>query len=187
MPLFTVRQVDGGIEADVERPSDGISDERDFKKMFGELNARGIAGSASHLPADMRRIRAAVNRSTPYSLVVVDEVFLDQAPAARMRKTRELVGRLSDVIQAPVVSADDLLQLVGTSRADTVRMFGLAAAVVAVMVVVFSHQREVLEFFTPASALAKAFAAAALLLIVPLFAAVYGSLTTSVLKRFHLE
>jgi hypothetical protein len=187
VPLFTVRQVDGGIEADVERPSDGISDERDFKKMFGELNARGIAGSASHLPADMRRIRAAVNRSTPYSLVVVDEVFLDQAPAARMRKTRELVGRLSDVIQAPVVSADDLLQLVGTSRADTVRMFGLAAAVVAVMVVVFSHQREVLEFFTPASALAKAFAAAALLVIVPLFAAVYGSLTTSVLKRFHLE
>jgi len=186
-PLFTVGQVDGGIEADVERRSDGISDDRDFKKMFGELNARGIAGSASRLPANMRRIRSAVNRSTPYSLVVVDEVFLDDAPAARIRKTRELVGRLGDVIQAPVVSAADLLQLVSTRPGDTVKVFGLATAVVAFMVVVFGHQREVLEFFAPASPLSKVFAAAALLVIVPLFAAVYGSLTTAILKRFHLE
>jgi len=186
-PLFTVRQVDGGIEADVERPSDRNEDERDFRKMFGELNARGIAGSASRMPADMKRIRAAVNRSTPYSLVVVDEVFLDHAHAARTRMTRELVGRLSDVIRAPVVSADDLHQLVSTSRADTVRMVVLAAVVVGVTVGVFSHQREILEFFSPASALAKAIAAATLLVIVPLFAVVYGSLTTSILKRFHLE
>ncbi len=187
VPLFTARQVDGGIEADVERPSDGISDDRDFKKMFGELNARGIAGSASRLPADMRRIRAAVNRSTPYSLVVVDEVFLDHAHASRTRMTRELVGRLSDVIQAPVVSADDLHQLVNIGRSDTVRMVALAAVVVGIVTIVFSRQREILEFFSPTTTLAKVLAAGVLVIVVPLFAAVYGTLTTSLLKRFHLE
>ncbi len=186
-PLFTARQVDGGIEEDVKVSPDLTAEDGDFRKMFGELNARGIAGSASRLPADMRRIRAAVNRSTPYSLVVVDEVFLDHAHAMQVRKTRELVGRLSDVIRAPVVSADDLRQLVSTSPADTVRMAALAAVAVGILMVVFSHQREVLDFFSPASALAKILAATVLLVVVPLFAAVYGTLTTLVLKRFHLE
>jgi cytidylate kinase len=187
LPLFTTRQVDGGIEEDLKPRPDGTGEDGDFKKMFGELNARGIAGSASRLPADMKRIRAAVNRSTPYSLVVVDEVFLDHAHAARTRMTRELVGRLGDVIKAPVVSADDLHQLVNTSRADTVRMAVLAAVVVGIVTVVFSRQREILEFFSPTTAIAKLLAAAVLMIVVPLFAAVYGTLTTSLLKRFHLE
>jgi len=186
-PLYTTVQVDGGIEADVSEPSDESEEEREIRTMFGELNARGIAGSTSRLSADMRRIRAAVDRSTPYSLVVVDEVFLDQTPPARIRKTRELVGRLGDVIAAPVVSAEDFLQMVHTSRADTAKIAALALTVVAVVAVVFGNQRAVLEFFAPASAVAKALAAAALLLIVPLFAVLYGTLTTTVLKKFHLE
>jgi hypothetical protein len=187
VPLFTARQVDGGIEEDLKPGPDGTGEDRDFKEMFGELNARGIAGSASRLPADMRRIRGGVNRSTTYSLVVVDEVFLDHAHAARTRMTRELVGRLSDVIKAPVVSADDLHLLVNTSRSDTVRMAALAAVVVGIVAVVFSRQREILEFFSPTTAVAKVLAACVLVIVVPLFAVVYGTLTTSLLKRFHLE
>jgi cytidylate kinase len=186
-PLFTARQVDGGIEADVHTTSDGADGDRDLRKMFGVLNARGIAGSASRLPADMRRIRSAVNRSTPYSLVVVDEVFLDQAHATRMRRTRELVGRLGEVIQAPVVTAEDLDQFVHTRPSVYLRTVALAFVVVGATLLVFSHEKEVLEFFSPASATAKVIAAVALLLAVPLFAVIYGTLTTSVLKFFHVE
>jgi hypothetical protein len=187
VPLFSARQVNGGIEEDLKPRPDGTGEDSEFKKMFGELNARGIAGSASRLPADMKRIRAAVNRSTPYSLVVVDEVFLDHAHAARTRMTRELVGRLGDVIQAPVVSADDLRQLVTSSRADTVRIVALAAVVVGIVTAVFNRQHQILAFFSPATAVAKLLAAVVLVIAVPLFAATYGTLTTSLLKRFHLE
>ena len=186
-PLYTSSKVDGGIEADVARASDVSEEDRDLRRMFGELNTRGIAGSASRLPADMRRIRAAVNRSTPYSLVVVDGVFLDQPHATRVRKTRELVGRLGEVIQAPVVSAEDLDQFFHTRSSDYMTMAGLAAAVVAVLLLVFTHQKEVLEFFAPASLGGRVLAAVVLLLVVPIFAVIYGTLTTSVLKRFHVE
>ncbi len=186
-PLFTARQVDGGIEADLQSPPGGAEVDRDLRRMFGELNSRGIAGSASRLPADMKRIRSAVNRSTPYSLVVVDEVFMDQAPATRTRRTRELVGRLGEVIQAPVVSAEDLGQLLQTSRSVYLRMAALALVVVGVMLLVFNYQKEVLEFFAPASAAAKIVASVVLLLVVPVFAVIYGTLTTSVLKLFHVE
>jgi CDP-diglyceride synthetase len=63
----------------------------------------------------------------------------------------------------------------------------LAAVVVGIVTVVFSRQREILEFFSPTTAIAKLLAAAVLMIVVPLFAAVYGTLTTSLLKRFHLE
>ncbi len=186
-PLYTTRKVDGGIEADVERTPSTDENDADLRRMFGELNARGIAGSASRLPDDMRRIRAAVNRSIPYSLVVVDEVFLDHGHAARMRKTRELVSRLGDVIRAPIVSAEDLDQLIRTSPSAYARMIALAAIVVAVFVFVFSHQQQVLEFFSPTTFVGKVIATVVLLIIVPVFATIYGTLTTSVLKLFYVE
>ncbi len=186
-PLFTARKVDGGIEDDTEQSTGLIGEDDDLRGMFGELNARGIAGSASRLPDDMRRIRAAVDRSIPYSLVVVDEVFLDHAPAVRLRKTRELVGRLGEVIRAPVVGAEDLDQMVRVSWSDYARMIAMAAIVVVVFLFVFSHQIEVLEFFSPTTAGAKIAAAIVLLLMVPIFAIVYGTFTTAVLRLFHVE
>lgn len=186
-PLFTARQVDGGIEDDTERSTGLIGEDDDLRGMFGELNVRGIAGSASRLPDDMRRIRAAVDRSIPYSLVVVDEVFLNHGHAARLRKTRELVGRLGEVIRAPVVGAEDLDQMVRTSWSDYARMIGLAAIVVIVFLIVFSYQREVLEFFSPTTAGSKIVAAFVLLLAVPVFAVMYGTLTGAVLRLFHVE
>ena len=186
-PLFTARQVDGGIEDDTERSTGLIGEDDDLRGMFGELNVRGIAGSASRLPDDMRRIRAAVDRSIPYSLVVVDEVFLNHGHAARLRKTRELAGRLGEVIRAPVVGAEDLDQMVRTSWSDYARMIGLAAIVVIVFLIVFSYQREVLEFFSPTTAGSKIVAAFVLLLTVPVFAVMYGTLTGAVLRLFHVE
>lgn len=186
-PLFTVRQVDGGIEDDTERSTGPIGEDDDLRGMFGELNARGIAASASRLPADMRRIRAVVNRSIPYSLVVVDEVFLDHEPGTRVRKTRELLGRLGEIIHAPAVSAEDLGQMVHTSWSDFVRLIALAAFVCVVFLVVFSNQKEILAFFSPTSTGTKIVAAFLLLIVVPIFAATYGTLTRTVLRLFHLE
>jgi len=186
-PLFTLRQVDGGVEDDTERPTGPIGEDADLREMFGELNARGIAATASRLPDDMRRIRAAVDRSIPYSLVVVDEVFLDHGHAARIRKTRELLGRLGEVIRAPVVSAEDLEQMVHTSWYDYVKMTALAAVVAIAFILVFSHQTEILEFFSPTTTGAKITAALVLLLGVPIFATMYGTLTGAVLRLFHVE
>jgi hypothetical protein len=179
--------VDGGIEDDTEPSTGPIGEDDDLRGMFGELNARGIAASASRLPDDMKRIRAVVNRSIPYSLVVVDEVFLDHEPGTRVRKTRELLGRLGEIIHAPAVSAEDLGQMVHTSWSDFARLIALTAIVGVVFLVVFSHQKEILAFFSPTSAGTKIVAAFLLLLVVPIFAATYGTLTRTVLRLFHLE
>jgi len=66
-------------------------------------------------------------------------------------------------------------------------MIAIAAIVVVVFLLVFSHQKEVLEFFSPATAGAKIAAAIVLLLAVPVFAIAYGTFTTAVLRLFHVE
>ncbi len=187
LPLFNVRQVDGGIEEDVELAPGQPGKDADLREMIGELNARGIAGSASRLPVDVGRIGAVIDRSIPCSLVVVGDVYLDHGHATRLRKTRELVGRLGDVIKAPVVNAEDLGQMVHTGWSDYAKMIALAAIVVAVVLLVFDHQYEMLAFFSPATAGAKVVAAAVLLVFVPVFAVIYGTLAGTVLKLFHVE
>ncbi len=186
-PLFTARQVNGGIEEDVE-PSAGQTEvEADLRDVIGELNARGIAGSASRFPVDAGRIGAVIDRAIPYSLVVVGDVFLDHGHATRLRKTRELVGRLGDVVKAPVVNAEDLGQMVHTGWSDYAKMIVLTAVVAGLVFLVFDHQYEVLSFLSPAATGAKIVAAAVLLVVVPIFAALYGTLAGSILRLFHVE
>jgi hypothetical protein len=186
VPLYTARRVDGGIEGDVHvaRPT---QEEADLRKVFHELNARGIAGTESRMPADMTRVGTVIDRTTPYSLVVVGDVFLDREHATRSRKTRELASRLSDLIKAPVVNAEDLSHLVATGWAYWGKIAVLAAIVIGIFVAVFTHQREVLEFLSPATAVKKAVSATVLLIFVPLFAALYGTLAKSVLRLIHVE
>jgi hypothetical protein len=187
LPLFTTRKVDGGIEEDVAPVPGRFTADGELREIFGELNARGIAASASRLPDDLRRIQTAIDQTIPYSLVVVGDVFLDQGQAARVRKQRELVGRLADVVKAPVVNAEDLGQMVHTGWVDYAKMVALAGVVAAMFLVIFNHQEEVLRFFSPATIGAKIAAAAVLLVFVPLFAAAYGTLAKAVLKVFHVE
>lgn len=181
LPLFTTRKVDGGIEEDAPA-ADG-----ELREIYGELNARGIAGSASRLSDDLRRIRSAIDPAIPYSLVVVGDVFLNQGHAARVRKQRELVSRFADVVRAPVINAEDLGQMVHTGWLDYAKMVALAAFVAAMFLLIFSHQEAVLEFFSPVTTGAKIAAAAVLLVFVPVFAAAYGTLTKAVLRLFHVE
>jgi len=63
----------------------------------------------------------------------------------------------------------------------------LAAIVAVVFLLVFSNQRAVLDFFSPTTAAAKIMAVLVLLLAVPVFAAIYGTLTGAVLRLFHVE
>ena len=186
-PLFTARQVNGGIEEDIEPFPGETRQDADVREVIGELNARGIAGSASRFSLDSERIGAVIDRSIPYSLVVVGDVFLDRGHATRLRKTRELVGRLGDVIKAPVVNAEDLGQMVHTGWSDYAKMIALAILVAGVVLLVFDHQYQLLSFFSPASTGAKVLAVTVLLVAVPIFAMVYGTLAGSVLRLFHVE
>ena len=186
-PAFVARTKNGGIEDDVQGTAAADKRLADVSDVVSELNARGVAGSGRVVPANARRVGDMIDLNAPYSMVVVGDVFLDKGHSTRVRMTRELVGRFEDAVKAPVVGSEDLSRQASFGVGFYARIVGLAAVVVATFMLVFSHQEEVQRFLTPDSFGGKALAVVALLLFVPLFAMIYGTLTKSILRLLHVE
>jgi cytidylate kinase len=183
------RERDGGIEDD--GPSEPSlpqgCEEAGLKEVYEELTRRGIAGGMRTAVAHPRQIGLAIDRTVPYSLVVVGDVFTARGHAASQRMTRELASQLADSLKVSVVRAEDLKTqyFVGAWQIVRLAVFGLAVALVYGLV--FTYQREVLQFLTPESGGGKALTAASLLLFVPVIAYLYGNLAKSLLKLVKIE
>ena len=182
------REYDGGIEEDVpEEPVPPGCGEAGLRAVHEELSRRGIAGGMRATEANPRRIGLAIDRTVPYSLVVVGDIFTERGHAASRRMTRELAARLADALRVPVVRGEDLRAqyFVGTWQLVKLGAFGLAVTLVYVLA--FTHQREVLAFIAPEAGAGKVLAAAFLLLFVPALAYLYGNLAKSLLKLVKIE
>jgi hypothetical protein len=183
------RERDGGIEDD--RPSELSSppgcNDAGLRGVHAELTHRGIAGGLRTALAHPRQIALALDRTVPYSLVVVGNVFTAKGHAASERMTRELAAQLADDLKVPVVRAGDLEAQYLTGRWQLLRLVGYALVVALLYALVFTHQREVLRFLTPESGGAQALAAGVLLLLIPTVAYLYGTVAKSLLKLVKIE
>jgi cytidylate kinase len=183
------REVDGGIEEDApgEAAFPPGCNENGLRAVHEELSRRGIAGGMRASEAHPRRIGLSIDRTVPYSLVVVGDIFTGKDRAVSRRMTRELAAQLADALRVPVVRGEDLKAqyFVGTWQLARLGIFGLAVALVYVLV--FSHQREVLELVAPEGGSRRALAVVAMLVFVPVVAYLYGSLAKSLLKLVKVE
>ncbi len=178
---------DGGIEDDVEEPSEngGVT------PTIEELARLGRSGGGRVVAGGVQGLLASIDRSIPYSLVVLGEVFGDRGQAAKIRMKRELQSILSDHIRAPVVAVEELKQQYLFGKRDVFRACALLAAVVILFLGVFSHQRQVLDFLMGEwwadSSLGHLMAAGVVVVVVPMVAFLYGSFSKIVLKLIKIE
>jgi cytidylate kinase len=178
---------DGGIEDDVEEPPDdgGVAPTLD------EIALHGRSGGGHTVAGGARELLASLDRSTPYSLVVLGEVFKDRGHAARIRMKRELQSFLSDQIKAPVVVAEELKQQFLFGRRDIARALVCLAVTVVPFAWVFTHQPQVLRFLLgdwwAGSGLGHVVVAAVVFTLVPIIAFAYGTLSKILLKLIGIE
>jgi cytidylate kinase len=188
-PPLIRREVDGGIEEDA--PGGGAfapgCNEQGVRAVHEELSRRGIAGGMRASEAHPRRIGLSIDRTVPYSLVVVGDIFTGRGHALSRRMTRELAAQLADALRVPVVRGEDLKAqyFVGTWQLARLGVFGLAVALIYALV--FSYQREVLELVAPEGDSRRALAVVGMLIFVPVVAYLYGSLAKSLLKLVKVE
>jgi cytidylate kinase len=182
------REVDGGIEDDAaEPPRPGACDDEGLREVFQELARRGIAGSMRTAMSHPRHIGLAIDRTVPYSLVVVGDIFVSKGHAVSQRLTRELSARIADTLRIPVIRGEDLRAryLVGPWQMARVAGYGLAAALG--YLAVFTHQEEVLRLLSPESTAGKIAASVGLMVFIPVAAYVYGSFARTLLKLARIE
>jgi len=180
------RTANGGIEDDVEDAGEP-SDDGGLSKTLTELARLGRSGGGRSVRTTPNRIQEFINRTTPYSLMVVGDVFLSKGHAAQKRMARDLSGLLHEKLKVPVVTVDELKSqfLFGPRQLINLVIFAVIAA--AIFFLVFTNQTAILRFLHDEGAGAKALAAVAVFFFVPIFAYCYGNVARLILKLARIE
>lgn len=175
----------GGIEDDVVEPE--VRDNGGFQQTLSELVKAGRSGGARSVGESPRKLLDSIDRSIPYSLIVVGNVFLSKGEATRKRMIRELQSLLMDNIKAPVVTAEELKSqfLFGAKHLPKLIAFLLITAVIYILL--FTNQEPILNFLSADSWFRKCLATLAVALFVPLVAYLYGTATNLILKLIKME
>ncbi len=189
----------GGIEADEEVV---VRDSGGLQATLDELAQVGRAGGGQTVFGDRQRLIESLDRTTPYTLVVLGDLFLGKGHAARQRAVRDLRGFLEDRIRVPIVTADELGPEYLFGKRDAVRA-GLFLALAALLFfLVFENQEAVLAFIANTGWYAEAtqgsflnrfewlprlVVSLVIVLFIPLFAYSYGRVASTFLKFIKME
>ena len=180
------RKYTGGVEDDV--PLGDAPAGRSFQEALDAFVHEGRSGGGQTISGPREKLLSAINPGITYSLVTVGDLFLNKAPGARMRMTRELCNYLSQNIRAPVVSTADLGKKL---KFGIDQILGLAASLILVAVVyvlLFQHQEAILNVIAGGYHTERPWVSPVLItLIAPLVAGVYGFVAASLLKIFKFE
>jgi len=178
------RECTGGIEEDAE---EGEYDDKGLKSTQDALARIGRSGGGQTVCGSGEEILKAIDRTVPYSLVVVGDIYLDKGHSARLRMIRQLQGFLGERLKAPVVNAEEIKAQYLFSRQDLLRMLGYLGLVVVIVTVIFAKQGWLLRFLSGTEWKSKLLAATAVFLFVPFVAYLYSHVTRSLMKLIRME
>jgi len=134
------------------------------------------------------RIVEIANSDRNYSLVVIGDVFLSKGKSAQTRKTRELALAVKGCLKAPVITAGELKSKVMFGRRQALKLVSFALLVVAIYLLVFNFQEPIESLLGGAAHQARPWLTPILvLLIVPLIAHLYGTVSGLALKLIDID
>jgi len=193
------REYNGGIEEDVP---EGPAANGGLKSTLDELAKIGKSGGGRVVYGDPQQLVDTLDRSIPYTLVVLGDLFLAKGHAAKLRATRDLRSFLSDRIKAPVVTADELGGQYFFGRRDVLRTAVFLLFAVCIYYLVFIYQEPILGFLAHSGWyaeaiqdtflsrfdwMAKVVVSLAVFLFVPIVAYSYGTVARAFLKLIKME
>jgi cytidylate kinase len=173
----------GGILDDA--PDTGEIQDEGLKETMGRLVAAGCSGGSRLVRGGAQRLLHGIDRSVPYSLVVVGDVFLSKGESVRKRQARDLITYLADNLRVPVIGNDELKTQYLFRARDWLSLAIYGAITLALFFLVFTHQAEVSGFLSGDSY--RPLAVPCLFVFVPFFAYNYGNFWRLVLKLFKFE
>jgi hypothetical protein len=192
-------EYDGGIEPD--EPEVDLED-GGLRSTLDELAQVGRSGGGSTVHGNQQRLLEALDRTFPYTLVVIGDVFLSKGHAAQLRATRDLRSFLSDRTRTSVVTTEELGDQYLSGPRDISRAIFFLAVTVILYLLVFTNQEVVLAFLAQTGWYAEAtegsflgrfgwvpklLVSLTLFLFIPVVAFSYGRVTRAFLKLIKME
>ncbi len=178
-----VRECNGGIEEEGEV----ACEDRGFRATQEALARLGCSGGGRRIIGSGAQMVKSIDRTVPYSLIVIGNMFLAKGHSAQMRMTRQLQGYVSDQIKTPVVNAEDLKSQYLFGRHDLLNLLGCLGIFSFILFLIFTYQEPILKFLSGVELKTKALAAVAVFLFVPTVAYLYGNAARSLMKLIRME
>jgi len=192
-------EYDGGIEGDEEEED---ADDGGLEPTLGKLAELGRSGGGRSIFGSRERLLGSLDRTFPYTLVVIGDLFLSKGHAARQRATRDLRGFLEDRIRAPIVTSDELGAQYLFGKRDVFKAGFYLLVTATLFFLVFTNQDTVLAFLANTGWYAEAAQRSALgrfewlpklvvsavvFLLIPVVAYSYGRVASAFLKLIKME
>lgn len=178
------RECIGGIEEDDSEP---VCDDKGLRATQEALARLGRSGGGRTIYGRAEEIVKSLDRTVPYSLVIVGNVCLEKGHAARLRTIRQLQAYLNEHIKAPVVNVEDLKAQYLFTKREMLPMLGYLGTVAVTVYLAFSNQEWVVKIISGVDWKSRALAAGAVFLFVPTFAYLYSNVTRSLMKLIRME
>lgn len=162
-------------------------DPKDLATVYEKLIRDGRAGGKRTLRGCQKALLTAIDPAMRYRLIIFDNMFLSKGEANRKRLCREWANLLSDSLKSPVVTIDEIAVHYHFGLRQALSM-ALCAALTALLVfVVLRFDQTILTFLSREGFMHRVESGLIILVVVPLFAFLYSTVTRLLLSLFRLD
>lgn len=160
---------------------------KEYYCCLAELRRLNCLGGSSAFCGNAKALVTRIHRNR-YDIIVLGELFRNRSEATRRRLKDELKNYLNDNINVPIVEVEELQRRFRITPGQVLKIIVGLFISAAMLVSLFHFQREVLAFLSGEQYKAyRLIAAIGVMIVTPLFAYSYGTLTRQVLRLFWID
>lgn len=159
----------------------------DIAGVYERLINDGKAGGRSIIPYSEKSLVRVLGEPRTYRLIILDDIFLDKGEAARKRMQQEWTNMLFNLTKTPVMNMSELTAQYHFGRKQALQMLFTGALTALLVFLVFHFDREIISFLTRDGLKWRIIATVCIVIFVPLFAVIYGTVTGLFLKLIKLD
>jgi hypothetical protein len=170
-----------------DKAEEDSKDSSGISKIYERLIKDGHAGGKRIIKGSQKTLLNAIDRSTRYRLIILDNIFMSKGHEARIRQIREWSNFISDNLKIPVLTLDEIHTKYRFGIRDIIRMMIFAIITAILILLIFQFDEKILSFLSRDSIGWKILAAVAVFIFVPFFAYIYSTVTRLFLKMIKFE
>ncbi len=184
-------RLDSGVELMIVPPNGEVSspiDDSHFGRCLEDLRDRQRFAGWSAFYGTHNNLVTALQRRTPYRLVILGNLFSRKAPEVRTRLKEQLENHLADNIPIPVVDSGVLHTYLVTGSRHIYKTIGTAAAAILLITLLLVFQDSILPLLAPTAELHLRLLAVLIVgAATPIFAILFGTFTKNLLHILGLD
>jgi len=159
----------------------------DMSKIYEKLIKDGRAGGKRAIVGSQQTLLNNIDRSENYKLIIFDNIFLSKGSSTKKRLLQEWSNSLSESLKTPVVNMAELQHKYRFGIRQLIQMLLAGGLTALIIFLIFHFDTQIISFLSNTDSKMRIIATISVLIFVPTFAYLYGTVAGLFLKMLKLE